>query len=339
MTGFDRVYAVAAERTIPFEVTIELTHLCNFRCQHCYLPAQREAGRLSTARTLSLLEELAAMGTMRLVLSGGEPLLCSDWLEIAQRARELGLILHIYTNGSLINEDVVATLRPLDPFMEVSLYSMDQEVFEHITGVPGSFHPVIRGIELMCEAEMKVSLKIPLMDCNWQGLGSLVRFAETVGAEWSSYEKLVARKDGRLENLDLRLALHDLTRHYRNPLSGCRPPESGKLACDGPLCAAATRYCCIGPTGDVMACNLLPESGGNLNRKTFREVWERSAWFEELRRVRVKDLHTCRSCDRLPYCGRCHAQALVEDGDLLGPSRWACEHAAALEDAFRSAAK
>lgn len=338
MNGFERLYAVAAERTIPLEVTIELTHLCNFRCRHCYLPAQRETGKLSTARTLRLLEELAAMGTMRLVLSGGEPLLCPDWLEIAQRARALGLILHVYTNGSLIDEDVIAELRPLDPFVEVSFYSADQEVFEHITGVPGSFQHVIRGIELCCDAGMKVSLKVPLMDCNWQGLGSVVRFAETVGADWSSYEKLVARKDGGLENLDHRLALRDLTRHYRNPLSGCRPPEPGGLACDGPLCAAATRYCCISPTGDVMACNLLPESGGNLNRTSFREVWERSEWFEELRRVRVKDLPTCRSCDRLPYCGRCHAQALVEDGDLLGPSRWACEHAEALDDAFSSGA-
>ena len=80
MTGFDRLYAVAAERTIPFEVTIELTHRCKFLCWLCYLPAQRVVGRLSTARTLRLLEELAALGTMRLVVCGGVSLIFCYWL-------------------------------------------------------------------------------------------------------------------------------------------------------------------------------------------------------------------------------------------------------------------
>lgn len=336
MTGFDHLYAVATEQTIPLEVTIELTHRCNFRCKHCYLPAHREADNLSSARTLELLEELDAMGTMRLVLSGGEPLLRPDWPAIARRARNLGFILHIYTNGSLVNEDVVAELRPLDPFVEVSLYSMEQGVFEDITGVPGSFQQVIRGVELLREAGIRLSLKVPLMDRNWQGLESVARFAESIGAQWSSHEKLVPRRDGGLENLLHRLPLHDLTRFYRIPLSECCPPSEERPTSSGPLCAAATRYCCIAPTGVVMACNLLTKGAGNLNQSTFREIWEGSEYFEDLRRLRLTDLHACRSCERLPYCGRCHAQALIEDGDLLGPSSWACERAEALENSSRS---
>jgi radical SAM protein with 4Fe4S-binding SPASM domain len=59
---------------------------------------------------------------------------------------------------------------------------------------------------------------------------------------------------------------------------------------------------------------------------------------KRIRAIRRSDLSTCSTCSKLPYCGRCHAQALVEDGDILGPSTAACAYAAALEDAAKKGA-
>jgi hypothetical protein len=68
--------------------------------------------------------------------------------------------------------------------------------------------------------------------------------------------------------------------------------------------------------------------------RPFREIWEGSPWLQQVRGIRASDLPICGGCSRLSYCGRCHAQALVEDGDLYGPSRLA-QRRADLIDAGR----
>ncbi len=76
---------------------------------------------------------------------------------------------------------------------------------------------------------------------------------------------------------------------------------------------------------------MLPGAAGDLNEQSFREIWEGSPWLNRLRGITLRDLRTCSTCSKVSYCGRCHAHALVEDGDILGPSRSACDFAAAVE--------
>jgi hypothetical protein len=45
-----------------------------------------------------------------------------------------------------------------------------------------------------------------------------------------------------------------------------------------------------------------------------------------VRAIRIRDLHTCSHCEASRFCSRCPGQALVEDGDLYGPSRAWCDH-------------
>ena len=99
------------------------------------------------------------------------------------------------------------------------------------------------------------------------------------------------------------------------------------------MCAAGTRSAAITADGDVLACAILPRTAGSLLTQTFREIWEGLPLLQLLRRVRRSDLTVCSSCNRYAACGRCPAQALLEDGDLLGPSSAACAYAAALEKA------
>ena len=61
LSHMDRLTVEAGKRCIPLEVSIELTHHCNFRCEHCYIPDFRAPDRMDTQRVLGLLEELAEM--------------------------------------------------------------------------------------------------------------------------------------------------------------------------------------------------------------------------------------------------------------------------------------
>ncbi len=334
----NRLLAAAARQAIPIDVSIELTHHCNFRCRHCYIPDFHAPDLLTTERLATLLEELAEAGTLFLTLTGGELFLRRDWEVVARRARDLGFALRLFTNASLIDEGIAERIVPLHATVEISLYAMDREVFEGITRRPGSYAKTLRGIELLRARGVPVMLKIPMMTLNTGEQQAVRAYAEEVGAEFQASPTIMAKKDGDRSTLALRISSAELATFFGGPSSGCH--VAGERADDprrdGPQCAAASRYCNITSAGDVMACNILPGSGGNLRERSFRDVWQTSPWLNEVRSIRRADLHTCNSCSRVSYCGRCHAQALVEDGDLYGPSSFAQERAEIIERAAAS---
>jgi radical SAM protein with 4Fe4S-binding SPASM domain len=326
----------AGKRSIPLEVALELTHHCNFRCQHCYIPDFSAPDLLSTERILRLLDELAEMGTLYLTLTGGEMFLRKDWYPIASRARGLGFSLRLFSNGSTIDETVADQIRSLHAGVEVSLYSMDEAIFERITQRTGSFRKTLRGIELLRERNVEVLLKIPMMVFNTTGFEKVFEYAESIGATARADARIVAKKNGDLVTLKLRADPEELLPLFRSGYTPCSVPQEYKddPRSDGPLCAAGNRYANIASSGEVRACNILPGDAGNLREHSFREIWEGSEWLKKIRAIRRRDLEVCDTCTKFSYCGRCYAVALVEDGNLLGPSSTACAHAHMLERAY-----
>ncbi|TDI38290.1 MAG: radical SAM protein [Acidobacteria bacterium] len=323
----------ADRNSIPLEMSIELTHHCNFRCQHCYIPDFSAPDLLTTERVCSLLDELAEMGTLYLTLTGGEMLLRKDWYEIACYARNLGFSLRLFSNGSTITKDVADKIKSLYAIAEVSLYSMDEEIFEKITQHKGSFKKTIRGIELLREREIELLLKVPLMVFNAEGFEKVFEYGRAIGATVHADPRIIAKKDGDLSTLKLNAGTEALLPYYRSGHTPCSVDESGAddPRFDGPLCAAGNRYANITSSGDVRACNLLVPVAGNVREQSFREIWEESEWLKQIRSIRRKDLHTCDTCPKISYCGRCYAQAHLEDGDMMGPSSSACSFAEVVE--------
>ena len=330
----------ATREHIPLDVSLELTWRCNFRCAHCYIPDFHAPDGLSTQRILRLLHELEEMGTFFLALTGGEPLLRRDWDTILRRARERGFHVTLLTNGILVDRRAAELLAGLGVEVEVSFHSADPAVFDRVTGVPGSFGRVLAAVERLRDAGATVELTVPVSRLNPDGASGVPGLARELGVECRTYTKIFAAKDGGTGPLQLRLPEEEAVGLMAGPGTGCHIPETDgpPAGGSGPLCAAGVRYANVTAAGDVLACNILPGSAGNLNERSFREIWETSPWLDRLRNITVADLHTCSTCSKLAYCGRCHAQALVEDGDLLGPSKNACDHAAALERAARRGA-
>jgi radical SAM protein with 4Fe4S-binding SPASM domain len=331
-----QMFIEAGKRGIPLDVALEITHHCNFRCQHCYIPDFSVPNSVPTERYLSLLDELVAMGTLYLTLTGGEVFLRRDWYVIAQRARQLGFEVVIFTNGATVTEQVADQVRDLYCKVEVSFYSAVPTVFEEITQRRGSFDATVRGVERLRARDVEVLLKVPLTRFNHDQYPGVFDYAVRLGAECRADSKIVHRKDGNLVTIGTRARERDLHDYYRGPYSPCVAPgeASDDPLDDAPLCAAGNRYANITAAGDVLACNILPGSAGNILEKSFREIWETSPWLLMIRGIRRRHLKTCDTCPKGSYCGRCHAQALVEDGDIFGPSKWACDHAASLEEAF-----
>ena len=137
----------------PLGATFELTNRCNLNCAHCYInqPANDEVARqreLSTEQVKAIIDQMVAAGVLFLTLTGGEPLLRPDFTEIYTYARQKGLLVILFTNGTLVSEEIADLLNDLRPLnVDISIYGASSSVFEAVTRVSGTFSRCFTGIE------------------------------------------------------------------------------------------------------------------------------------------------------------------------------------------------
>src|SRR5262249_1062084 len=199
VNSYPDLYASAEERAVPLSALVELTNACNVDCEHCYLDLlpDHRIGALSTEEWKQIFRELAAEGCLFLTLSGGEILIRRDWYELAAYARKLGFALRLYTNGTLIDDDVADRIAELTPVaVEISLHGATAETQDAITRRPGSFERTARGVSRLRARQVAVVLKCVLMRRNAHEFASLRRLAREWGAEILFDVEVTPKNDG-----------------------------------------------------------------------------------------------------------------------------------------------
>lgn len=136
----------------PVRFVIDITYRCNMHCTHCHAKAGEVAPRLlenelTTTEVTDLLKELDEMKVFDITITGGEPILRSDLIEIIRYSRNLNFsTLTLITNGSLVSEETAKSL--LHAGLNQIRVSLDglESVNDEIRG-PGNFEKATKGIE------------------------------------------------------------------------------------------------------------------------------------------------------------------------------------------------
>ncbi|MBF0440627.1 MAG: radical SAM protein [Oligoflexales bacterium] len=149
-----------------------LTNRCNAHCKYCNIP-NRNKDEIDTSRALSIIDELAALGTVRVGLYGGEALLRKDLSLIIERAKSYGMIVHVYSNGFLVPKYIDLLSRTDGVFL-----SLDgpQEIHDEFRGV-GSYEKVIKAIDVL-EGKVPIYINAVITKKNVNQIKFLSRFAE-----------------------------------------------------------------------------------------------------------------------------------------------------------------
>jgi len=334
VSRFNGLFETAARRCIPLTVHLELTARCNARCVHCFQgPAHARAPReLSAAEWCSAVDQARALGALFVTLSGGEAMLSPHFWTVAEHARRAGLALRVFTNGIALGREATRRLAALQPYsVEVTVFSLSAARHDAVTGVPGSLSRAIRGLFRLHGAGLSLAVKCPLLAGSAGDHASVRRLAERLGASLAFDPQIFPGTDGAPGPTRCRGDDTSLLSYFADPatLSHDRP-RSLRVASDRAPCAMARSFVAISSEGDVLPCPVLRRPAGNLRQASLAEMW-RSPLMEGLRARRFGDLPACASCPRSAYCGRCSALALLEDGDLDGPSSRAC-HVAELRE-------
>ncbi len=323
---------------IPRLIFWELTQRCNLRCRHCRASAGGEEPiGLPLGKIISIIDDIASSGFRPLlVLTGGEPLERPDLFDIAKYARSAGFPLALASNGTMIDSKTADLIKE-SGFRRVSI-SLDgavESTHDDFRGLPGSFKAALAGMEHVRRAGVEVQINFTVHRKNASELERMADLARSVGAAALHIFMLVPVGCGMDLGEDVRLSPAEyeevLERFYELTVA-CRDLElratcaphfmrilrkhGVKLPPGARGCLAGTGVCFISHDAKVRPCGYFAADAGDLLKQSFKDIWDNSSLFRDLRDVSLLK-GKCGRCEFASVCMGCRARALGTTGDYL----------------------
>lgn len=328
----------------PYLISWNVTRRCNLNCAHCYLDAGHRAvpssRELTTPEGFRLLDEIAEFcsGAL-LILSGGEPLLRRDILDLARYATNKKLMVVLGTNGYIVTEEVVRRFLDIGiAGLGISLDSLKPTVHDTFRGRTSSWRRAVMAMETCRKWGLDFQVQTSVTSDNILEIASLMKFASELGARVFNLFFLVCTGRGEqvtdITPIQYEQVLSQIVQsdgHYNGMLVRARcAPYISRIALQNQKevsprenylgCIAATHYCRITPDGEVTPCPYLPVQAGNLREKGFAEIWRQSEVLIALRAAQVRG--KCGICRYQSICRGCRARAFATTGDYLAEDPW-----------------
>ncbi len=335
----DKLNLKVGGQRVPLMASIEVTMGCNLRCKHCYIPFSQRAGTCEQELTLPeferIFDEIAAEGCLWLLLTGGEPFSRPDFLQIYDAAKRRGFILSVYTNGTLLTEEIADHLAEWRPFVvEISLYGATQETYERVTGIPGSYARCMQGIALLKSRGIPVNLKSVVLTINRHELEQMQALSAKLGCEFRYDPNINAGIQGDLYPTRLRLTPEEIV-----ALEAADPKHAAawRETFDRNLhiefdrkkmynCGAGLGGFHIDGYGRMSMCMSARYPYYDLRKDSFKKGWDE--FFPSIRAMEYADDFECKDCPLRLACAQCPGNAMCEMGkpDVRVPFLCALTH-------------
>jgi radical SAM protein with 4Fe4S-binding SPASM domain len=323
-----------------YQINIELTSRCNERCVHCYIPHEKKTDDIEPLLFYNVLEQCSEIGVLELVLSGGEPLLHKKFLDFLNSAKNYDFSVSILSNLTLLNDEIVAAMKSNRlSSVQVSLYSMNANVHDKITQLPGSFQKTIDGILTLIENDIPLQISCPSLRQNKNDFIDVLKWANEHKVRAMTDYNIMARYDHTTDNLENRLSVEDVEEiingiilndyEYQREIQAFNFEEQEQRNRDNDIvCGVGTASLCIISNGNVYPCpGWQSYILGNLKEKKLADLWENSSEIRYLRNIRKKDFIECRNCESRGFCALCMARNANESatGNIFEINKQFCD--------------
>ena len=333
---FKRFYSKVIKDRIPVVGGIELTTRCNLNCIHCYVSDDERKGRhnrkeLSTRQWMDLIDQVADAGCLFLLFTGGETLLRPDFYDIYRHACRNGLLVTVFTNGTMVTDRIIEAFDAYPPHsIEISLYGATAATYEAVTGVAGSFEKAMHGIYRLKDRGFRLKLKTVVLTINFDELEKIESIAVRLGVPFRFDAMISPRLDGDPAPLKYRVLPREaVEKEFSDPNRARQLHDffyrmnRQKPLLDLYQCGAGRNMFHINPFGWVRPCLMVSCENRDLMAGSFRDVWHSSDFkqFREKEKAPAK----CRECDKKAVCGYCPGFFQLESGYEWASSEYLCE--------------
>ena len=326
---FDR----CVHQEIPFHTTFELTPLCNFRCNMCYVRLDPEQARkqgklLSTQQWLKIAEEAKRMGTITLEVTGGEAITRPDFCLLYESFIKMGYLIILRTNGYLIDQHVLKLLKQYKPRkVSVTLYGASDKMYERVCGITDGYSVVTRNVLAMKEAGLNVRLTMTVTNDNIEDFDILKQWAEENDLSITPFGALISPVRGAKRSIDhLQVQLPEeeyiIDEELKKRVS-YKVTDRDTLMKPFWMCRGFGAKCCITWDGRMMICNTFTNIWTEPLKTGFEEAYH--SLYSKLRELLRPE--QCGSCEYIEFCAACPAQLQSATGTSDQTNERICKQA------------
>jgi MoaA/NifB/PqqE/SkfB family radical SAM enzyme len=322
----------------PLALHLEIVAACNLTCSHCFagvLP--RREPPLTLPELDRLFGEMAALGTFRLGLTGGEPLLRKDLFEVIDLAVSHGLHPCLTTNALLITDEIAREFGRRDlVWLNVSLEGATAEVNDPIRGA-GTYSRVLERLKVLRQ-HARFTLAVTIMRPNLHEIEACAELAYEVGADTAVFRPLypVGTAGDHLELMPTFVEYNDALSRLSglgdegsfdfcaiDPFSPHLRRETQSVIHQNYGCGAGNSVCSISVSGEVNPRSFLGPGfvAANVREQSLAEIWHRSQTFQQIRALTVQEPASSKG-ETATFSGGCRARALVLNGSVDAPDPW-----------------
>lgn len=315
----------------PFGLLAELTYRCPLACPYCSNPLNLAdyQDELTTDEWLRVLTEAEDLGVLQCHLSGGEPLLRRDLVELVAHAHDLGLYTNLITSALGFSRARAEELRAagLD-HVQISIQADEPAVSDRIAGIP-SFRRKVEAMGVAKELGWPLTVNVVLHRYNIDRVADVLALAEEVGADrlelantqyygwaWRNRDALLpsraqleaaegvvrAASERLRDRMDIIYVIPDYYSRYPKPCMG----------------GWASRQLTVTPNGDVLPCpaaQSLPLPRAGVREAPLAWIWAEAPVMTAFRGTGWMP-EPCRGCPRRELdFGGCRCQAFQLTGD------------------------
>ncbi len=255
----DEVIYVRNQGSFSFgKASYEITERCNYDCRHCYL-GKKSQGELPLLKKLEVLRMIQESGALWLQITGGEPLASKDFVPVYRFAYELGFLVTVSTNGSLLTRPIIQEMLTSHPpyRVTVSVYGATDASYEALTQTPGSFRKFLGGLHWLREHSIQARLNIIVTSFNESELEAMKMIAQKFGFEYHVFPKLSPSLDGESYPLEL-------TAESCRTLIASKSVTGTKSGHSANRCSAGRDFFHVNAVGKASICKIAREPNVDL---------------------------------------------------------------------------
>lgn len=326
---YKTVWKQAFNEAIPISGTFELTPRCNFNCKMCYVHLHEDqisqyGKELSAKEWIRIAKEAKEAGTTWLCITGGEPLMHPEFVDIWCSLSKMGFFLTLQTNASLITEKIQKLFENYPPRqVKITLYGTNDEVYEAVCGVKNGFSRVNDGIHTLMSLGIPVTLVSTIIKQNEENSKEMALYAYRHRLPWT----ITSTVRPSLRGADVDVAAVRLNEKVLMQTKlGIDHMIQGKITID--LKRKPCTYCrdyrigyWIVWNGNMRFCSFLNQPNISLLDKAFMEAWNELLDYEES----LDWPDSCKTCTAKTFCLQCVASLATESGEIGQVNEQQCE--------------
>jgi MoaA/NifB/PqqE/SkfB family radical SAM enzyme len=330
-----QLFNITFNECIPLDCIVELTSKCNLDCIHCYVV--KSCDTLPTDFWKSVFLELRDIGCLYLTLTGGEIFLRNDIFEVISFARNLGFCVTLFTNGTLLDEEKIKTLKKLNIYeLHISLYSLNEEEHNSVTGDKRSFRKTMKAIHLAVKNKLPLVIKTPLLKNNFPNYKGIVKFAKRLGVRYILDPLITPKSNHDLAPQKYRISVDNLIKFYSDGEIFVKEYLKANNNKENFICSAGRNLISISSNGLVYPCLQFPVVLGDLKKSKLKDILsDKNNLIRKLRNIQPeRDFYCYKMCSYREFCLRCIGIVYLENRSIYSSTSSCCQLARVRKEVY-----